>query len=208
MRTIILALALALAVPAGAQNFYAVEVRQHAGGGIDPPETFLINLEHVHAVEPCYGAPDADPPRPDWMCFLLDDNYFPHSAVDLYRTAAPWSEAYPRLMAHLQRPVDPPAGTNTVPTATVEGPTTVVRGESATLMAIVTDPDEGDSWSYQWTLLGGSEGSIAGADTDTIVYTSDPDGTNFTEEIALVVEDFRGGRSVMVVTIAVTEPVS
>ena len=112
------------------------------------------------------------------------------------------------LMAHLHRPVDPPAGPNTVPTATVEGPTTVVRGESATLTAVVTDPDEGDSWSYQWTLLGGSEGSITGADTDTIVYTSDPDGTNFTEEIALVVEDFRGGRSVMVVTIAVTEPVS
>ena len=85
-------------------------------------------------------------------------------------------------------PFRPPA-TNTVPTATVEGPTTVVRGESTTLTAVVTDPDEGDSWSYQWTLLGGSEGSITGADTDTIVYQSDPDGTNFTEEIALVVED-------------------
>ena len=194
---------MALAAPAAAQDFYAVEIQRD--GRLDPHMTHLINLEHVHVIEPCFEALHLDPPRPATMCFLLDD--FGFGQLDQYRTSAPWSEAYPALMAHLHRPVDPPAGTNTVPTVTVEGPTTVVRGESATLMAVVTDPDEGDSWSYQWTLLGGSEGSITGADTDTIVYTSDPDGTNFTEEIALVVEDFRGGRSVMVVTIAVTEPV-
>ena len=207
MRTIILALALALAIPVGAQDFYEVEIQQSQAGFHDPPKTFLVNLEHVHVVEHCNVFLHLDPPRYGWLCFLLD-GYVGQPTTDYLRTAAPWSEAYPRLMAHLNRPVDPPAGTNTVPTATVEGPTTVVRGESATLMAVVTDPDEGDSWSYQWTLLGGSEGSITGADTDTIVYTSDPDGTNFTEEIALVVEDFRGGRSVMVVTIAVTEPLN
>ena len=207
MIAIIMALALALATPAAAQDFYEVEIQTSPRGHLDQHLTFLINLEHVHVIESCYDGPNSDPPRPASLCFLLDDTHL-GGVHDLYRTAAPWSEAYVALMEHLHRPVDPPVGPNTAPTATVEGPTTVVRGESTTLMAVVTDPDEGDSWSYQWTLLGGSEGSIAGADTDTIVYTSDPDGTNFTEEIALVVEDFRGGRSVMVVTIAVTEPVS
>ena len=171
--------------------------------------TFMVNLAHLHAVEPCFNSGGDGVPPSFNACFVLDGA---QSYVRAHRTSAHWDVEWPRFRRWLESdeqfgPLpDHPTGPNTPPTVTVEGPWEVVRGESVELVAVVVDPDEYDSWSYQWTLLGGSEGTITGADTAAVVYASDPDGTNLTEEIAVAVSDYRGGRVVLPLTITVTEP--
>ena len=109
-------------------------------------------------------------------CIHLDS---PEGARSRYITELPYSEAV-RALLGLPNP--------TAPSAVVSGPEAATVGEPITLTAEVTDPDFGDSWTYQWressaTMNGGTFGDFEAA---TTTYTPAMVGTVF---VSLTVAD-------------------
>ena len=201
---------------AEAQRFYELEVSGVPGQAVIG-NPVRINLDHVASIEPCSASISGAPPL--YACFYMDDHRQQQALEhQRYRSVSEYGDAMAALDAFLAPPEPEPepepeplrpTGTNTAPIVTVTGPATVVRGESVELTAVVVDPDEHDTHSYQWGLSAVTPavgGTFLGANMATVTYTPDPAGAAAVVVVVVSVEDYRGAMASESHRIDVTEP--
>ena len=128
-----------------------------------PHDTAWLNLRHMHSIQPCNTADGVH------ACVHMDADEV-HNNPRIFRSLRLYHQAVRDILS-LPNP--------TTPTAVVSGPDAAMVGEPITLTVEVTDPDYGDSWTYQWsessaTMNGGTFGDFQAA---TTTYTPAMVGT-------------------------------
>ena len=153
-------------------------------------EFIWLNTLHMHSIQPCTSGNVS----PYYACVHMDDDG--GNRARIFRTEKLYEPAV-RDILDLPNP--------TTPTAVVSAPDAALVGEEVALSVAVTDPDYGDTWTYEWsesdaTMRGGTFSEPSASET---AYTPAADGTVV---VQVRVTDDAGQSVVAAHPINVTEP--
>ena len=118
-----------------------------------------LNTLHMHSIQPCYASRTAL--QDDFHACVHMDEDVGNLNQRIFRTQKKYAPAV-RDILDLPNP--------TTPTAVITAPDAATVGEPVALSVAVTDPDYGDSWTYEWsesdaTMRGGTFSEPSAQDT-------------------------------------------